>query len=146
MENQNVNHQSGNPHPGSPEEVNQANRSPLPPEFVGLPPAQQEQSAEERLVIAERYISELLRGYQMAGQAINRLETHLFSLFKICFDKEIMDWPKFMAAQEGLMKNEDLLTFWQVKEEADKYSAAQEAAMAENEEKENSATSSEQQG
>ena len=44
------------------------------------------------------------------------------------------------------MKNEDLLTFWQVKEEADKYSAAQEAARAENEEKENSATSSEQQG
>ena len=82
----------------------------------------------------------------MAGQAINRLETHLFSLFKLCFDKEIMNWDSFMEAQKGLMKNEDLLVFWGVKEEADKYSAAHAAEQEANQEKEakeNSGPSSE---
>lgn len=152
MENQNANPQPGNsqnPPQGNPGPQNgpqNPGSSPLPPEFVGLPPAQETQSAEERLVVAERYIAELLRGYQMAGQAINRLETHLFSLFKVCFDKELMNWDSFMEAQKGLMKNEDLLAFWEVKDEADAYSRAHEAeqqAQQEKDVKENSDSSSE---
>jgi hypothetical protein len=105
----------------------------LPPEFVGLPPATEAPTPEERLVVAEKYVSELLRGYQAAGQAINRLETHLFSLFKILLDNESMTWEGFVEARDSLVQHEDLLDYWDVKEIAEKLNKeaqAQEAAKA----------------
>jgi len=52
----------------------------------------------------------------MAGQAINRLETHLFSLVKIVLDSDLTTWEGFQAAQKELQGEEDLLVYWKVKE------------------------------
>lgn len=118
----------------------------MPPEFVGLPPATEIPSAEERLAVAERYVSELLRGYQAAGQAINRLETHLFSLFKILLSNESMTWEGFVDARESLMEHEDLTEFWGVKEiaEALDKKRAEEAEAAEEEKDESTPSSDEE--
>jgi hypothetical protein len=118
----------------------------LPPEFVGLPPTTDVATPEQRLVVAERYVSELLRGYQAAGSAINRLEIHLFSLFKIVLDKDIMTWNSFVEARDELQNHEDLVDFWDVREEVEllaKVRAEAEAA-AEAAKKEEEASSPEE--
>lgn len=74
-------------------------------------------------------MSELLKAYQMTGVAINRLETHIFSLMKIMFDNNVATWEGFVTARAELMENEDLLVFWKVKEIDDRLRAeAEEAA------------------
>lgn len=92
----------------------------LPPEFVGLPPVSEVENGtltpDQRLVVAERYIAELLRGYQMAGNAINRLETHTFSLVKVILDSDLTTWDGFQRAQRELAGYEDLLVYWGIKE------------------------------
>jgi len=95
-----------------------------------------EMTTEERLVVAERYVSELLRGYQMAGVAINRLENHLFAVFKILLEKGVYSFDEFQTAQEALGTHEDLLVYWGVRtaeEAAQAQAAAQAAAQAESE-------------
>lgn len=113
--------------------------SALPPEFVGLPPASEAEGGaltpDQRLVVAERYIAELLRGYQMAGNAINRLETHTFALVKVILDADLTTWDGFLRAQKDLQGYEDLLVYWGVKE-------VPVPDGAETAEKENSTTSS----
>lgn len=66
--------------------------------------------------MAERYIAELLKGYQMAGNAINRLETNCFALVKIILDNDVSTWDGFVRAQKDLQGYEDLLVYWGIKE------------------------------
>ena len=44
--------------------------------------AEKELSAEEKLVAHEAFLSEIYNGYQMAGQAINRLECFTFAMVR----------------------------------------------------------------
>jgi len=131
MESPDVSPQQENQPPMGPpdEEADSEMHTVLPPEFVGLPPSEGELSPEDRLIVAERYVSELLRGYHAAGQAINRLETHVFSLFKVLLDNNIMSWEGFSEARDELQKHDDLEEFWDIKEEVARLAKIAEEAI-----------------
>lgn len=61
------------------------------------------------------YVTELVNGYQRAGQAINRLERFQFSLIKIVLDKGLMTYDELVAAMQQLDSAEDIEVYWGVK-------------------------------
>ena len=92
-----------------------------------LPPGSQEQQNQSeaievpeieeifgRLMVAEQVVSELLKGFSMAGQAVNRLESFTFVLVNIILKKELATIEEIRVMQENLMGFEDLNEFWGV--------------------------------
>jgi hypothetical protein len=61
------------------------------------------------------YVTELVQGYQRAGQAINRLERFQFSLIKVILDKGLMTYGELVSAMQQLDGAEDIEVYWGVK-------------------------------
>lgn len=97
--------QSANPNPQENQE--QLNQS----EAVEVPEIEE---IFGRLMVAEQVVSELLKGFSMAGQAVNRLESFTFVLVDIILKKELATIEEIRGLQQKLMGYEDLNDFWGV--------------------------------
>lgn len=62
------------------------------------------------------YLTELMQGYQRAGQAINRLERFEFGLIKVLLDRGLIKYDDVLAAMSALDQAEDIEVYWGVKQ------------------------------
>ena len=76
-----------------------------------------ELTTEQRLAMTEHYLAEAMKGYQLAGQAINRLESYTFCLVGLILKNEIATFDELKMLQEKLGNHDDLLEFWGVSEQ-----------------------------
>lgn len=68
------------------------------------------------------YVTELLQGYQRAGQAINRLERFQFALIKVLLDRKVMTYEEVQTAMAQLDNVDDIEVFWGVRKETSEVS------------------------
>jgi len=126
MSQQNVNpeqpNQSQSPPPGSQGQPNQSEESIEVPEVSEI---------FGRLMVAEQVVTELLKGFSMAGQAVNRLESFTFVLVDIILKKELATIEEIRDLQKKLMGHEDLNDFWGVEAPEDEDTDDAEEAGAE---------------
>ena len=80
-------------------------------------PSPEDMTTEQRLAMCEHFLAEAMKGYQMAGQAINRLESFTFVLVDLVLKNELVSFEELKALQEKLGQHEDLLEFWGVSTE-----------------------------
>lgn len=66
--------------------------------------------------MCEHFLAEAMKGYQMAGQAINRLESYTFVLVDLILKNNVATFDQLKELQEKLGKYDDLLEFWGVQE------------------------------
>jgi hypothetical protein len=102
-----------NPQNVNPEQPNQKNLNP------GQNQMNEEPSADpmERLVVLENLVAEMLNGFNMTGQAINRLETFTFSIVAAMLKKDFISYEELAGLQQDLMSHDNLLKFWGVSPE-----------------------------
>ena len=72
-----------------------------------------------RVVVAEQVVSELLKGFNMAGHAINRLESFTFVLVDLILKNNIASIGDIRELQLKLQGFEDLNDFWGVEAPAE---------------------------
>jgi len=80
------------------------------------PPNPEEMTTEQRLAMCEHFLAEAMKGYQLAGQAINRLESYTFVLVDLILKNDVATFDELKVLQEKLGDHDDLLEFWGVKE------------------------------
>ena len=68
----------------------------------------------QRLGQCEGLLTELMKAFQMSGQAINRLESFTFAQMKVLLEKEITNYEEFLAFQKELQTHDDLHAYWGV--------------------------------
>jgi len=73
-------------------------------------------TTEQRLAMCEHFLAEAMKGYQLAGQAINRLESYTFVLVDLILKNDVATFDELKVLQEKLGDHDDLLEFWGVKE------------------------------
>lgn len=71
-------------------------------------------STEERFSMNEHFLAEAMKGYQLSGQAINRLESYVFVLVDLILKKDIATFEEIKNLQTKLGEHDDLLKFWGV--------------------------------
>tara|TARA_Y100000114_G_C11763332_1_gene331236 strand:+ start:1055 stop:1282 length:228 start_codon:yes stop_codon:yes gene_type:complete len=67
--------------------------------------------------MTEHYLAEAMKGYQLAGQAINRLESYTFCLVNLILKNDIATFEELKNLQVQLGNHDDLLEFWGVKDQ-----------------------------
>ncbi len=80
------------------------------------PTSPEDLTPEQRLAMCEHFLAEAMKGYQMAGQAINRLESYTFVLVDLILKNNVATFDQLKELQEKLGKYDDLLEFWGVQE------------------------------
>ena len=87
----------------------------------------------QRLGVCENLLTELMKAYQMSGQAINRLESFTFTQMKVLLEKELSTFRAFHDMQKDLQSFENLHEFWGVEPivEEDEVSEQESASSAE---------------
>jgi hypothetical protein len=81
-----------------------------------------------RVMVAEQLLNELLKGFGMAGQAVNRLESFTFSLVALIIKKEIASIDEIRELQKELQQHEDLNEFWGVEPPPEEEAGTDEVA------------------
>lgn len=93
----------------------------------GNPVNPSEMTTEQRLEMCEHFLAEAMKGYQMAGQAINRLESYTFVLVDLVLKNDVATFDEVKELQEKLIGYDDLLDFWGVQsQEKEKTTASSE--------------------
>lgn len=93
-----------------------SNQNEVQEEVKNQQPNPEEMTTEQRLAMCEHFLAEAMKGYQMAGQAINRLESFTFVLVDLVLKNELASFDELKTLQEKLGQHEDLLEFWGVSE------------------------------
>ena len=81
-----------------------------------LPNSPEDLTPEQRLAMCEHFLAEAMKGYQMAGQAINRLESYTFVLVDLVLKNNVATFDELKDLQQKLGSYDDLLEFWGVQE------------------------------
>ena len=68
----------------------------------------------QRISICENLLTELMKAFQMSGQAINRLETFTFAQVKVMLQEEQISFGNFIELQKDLQNHDDLHDYWGV--------------------------------
>ena len=68
----------------------------------------------QRLGVCENLLTEMLKAYQMSGQAINRLESFTFTQMKVLLENELATFRQFHDMQTELQGFDNLHEFWGV--------------------------------
>lgn len=71
-------------------------------------------SIEEIIAVQSLMIKDLMEAYQLAGKAINRLETFTFSLVKVILDNNLITYEELSNHCKSLAETETLEEFWGV--------------------------------
>ena len=74
----------------------------------------EEVSMEEVVAVQSLMIKDLMEAYQLAGKAINRLETFTFSLVKVVLDSNLISYAELSSHCRCLSETETLEEFWGV--------------------------------
>ena len=86
----------------------------------------QEMTTEQRFNMNEHFLAEAMKGYQLSGQAINRLESFVFVLVDLVLKNNLATFDEIKGLQEKLGEHDDLLAFWGVKTEENTKAASSE--------------------
>tara|TARA_B100000886_G_scaffold53223_1_gene32744 strand:+ start:1467 stop:1721 length:255 start_codon:yes stop_codon:yes gene_type:complete len=81
-------------------------------------------TVEQRLDMNEHFLAEAMKGYQMAGQAINRLESYTFVLVDLVLKNNIATFDQLKELQTQLGTHENLLSFWGVEEKEEEVASS----------------------
>ena len=93
------------------------NAAELNPEAQNLNPnPEQVMEIPERVTMIETLVIRNHQGLDMAGLAINRTESFIFSAVKLMLDKGLITFDEIMAAQDELAETDNLYTYWGVPE------------------------------
>ena len=71
-----------------------------------------ELTTDEKVSAHEVVLTDLLRGYEVIGMAINRLERYAFSLVKAVIDSGAITYEGLEKNAEELAEHTSLLEFW----------------------------------
>ena len=85
---------------------------------------QQPQTTEERINMHEHFLAEAMKGYQLSGQAINRLESYVFVLVDLILKNDLATFDQIKDLQKKLNDHDDLLDFWGIKKEENEQAAS----------------------
>lgn len=83
-------------------------------------------TTEERFTMNEHFLAEAMKGYQLSGQAINRLESYVFVLIDLILKRDIATFEEIKSLQTKLGEHDDLLEFWGVASEENAKAASSE--------------------
>lgn len=80
----------------------------------------------QRLGVLENLVTEMMKGFQMSGQAINRLESFTFTQIKVMLDSELVTFADLTAKQKQLQGFDNLHDFWGVEPIEDEEASSEE--------------------
>ena len=90
------------------------------------PQSKEAMTVEQRLDMNEHFLAEAMKGYQMAGQAINRLESYTFVLVDLVLKNNIATFDQLKELQTQLGAHDNLLAFWGVETKEDESASSAE--------------------